>query len=159
MDDKDTLLIYYFQIGLNYKEIISVMNEQHAIFISMSQLKRFYRRCSLRRRKDYTDLHTVVDFIAKDIQVSGRQHGYRWMYLKLLQNGFIVKRETVRLVFKELDPDGVCMRTAHRLVRRTYRNNGPNFLWHMDGYDKLKPYRIAIHGCIDGFSRKLIMVA
>ena len=28
----------------------------------------------------------------------------------------------------------------------------PNFLWHCDGYDKLKPFGIAIHGCIDGYS-------
>ena len=26
----------------------------------------------------------------------------------------------------------------------------------MDGYDKLKPYGFPIHGCIDGFSRRLI---
>ena len=33
---------------------------------------------------------------------------------------------------------------------------GPNFTWHIDGYDKLSPYGMAIHGCIDGFSRKII---
>ena len=26
----------------------------------------------------------------------------------------------------------------------------PNFVWHLDGYDKLKPYGFAIHACIDG---------
>ncbi|CAC5426268.1 unnamed protein product [Mytilus coruscus] len=35
-------------------------------------------------------------------------------------------------------------------------NNGPNYIWHMDGYDKLKPYGICIHGCIDGFSRNIM---
>lgn len=33
---------------------------------------------------------------------------------------------------------------------------GPNYCWHMDGYDKLKPYGFPIHGCIDGFSRKML---
>lgn len=33
---------------------------------------------------------------------------------------------------------------------------GPNYLWHVDGYDKLKPYGFCIHGCIDGFSRRII---
>ena len=23
-------------------------------------------------------------------------------------------------------------------------------MWHLDGYDKLKPYEFTIHGCIDG---------
>ena len=29
-------------------------------------------------------------------------------------------------------------------------------MWHADGYDKLKPFSIAINGCIDGFSRKVM---
>ena len=29
-------------------------------------------------------------------------------------------------------------------------------MWHIDGYDKLKPYGFTIHGAIDGFSRKII---
>lgn len=33
---------------------------------------------------------------------------------------------------------------------------GPNHIWHCDGYDKLKPFGICIHGAIDGWSRKLI---
>ena len=28
---------------------------------------------------------------------------------------------------------------------------GPNYAWHCDGYDKLKPYGLPIHGCIDGY--------
>lgn len=40
--------------------------------------------------------------------------------------------------------------------RRIYGNKGPNFVWHVDGNDKLKRFGIAIHGCIDGYSRHLI---
>ena len=25
-------------------------------------------------------------------------------------------------------------------------------MWHSDGYDKLKPYGLPIHGCIDGYN-------
>ncbi|XP_070548944.1 uncharacterized protein [Ptychodera flava] len=31
-------------------------------------------------------------------------------------------------------------------------------MWHLDGYDKLKPYGICISGCIDGYSRKILWV-
>lgn len=31
---------------------------------------------------------------------------------------------------------------------------GPNYTWHMDGYDKLSPYGVTIHGCIDGYVKK-----
>ena len=33
---------------------------------------------------------------------------------------------------------------------------GSNWIWHIDGHDKMKPYGFAIHGCIDGFSRKIL---
>lgn len=33
-------------------------------------------------------------------------------------------------------------------------------MWHLDGYDKLKPYGFSIHACIDGFvQRKFINIA
>jgi len=42
------------------------------------------------------------------------------------------------------------------LQRRRYFSRGPNHTWHCDGYDKLKPFGFALHGCIDGFSRKIL---
>ena len=57
---------------------------------------------------------------------------------------------------EDLDPAGVEERRSHRILRRTYRSDGPNSVWHMDRYDKLKPYGFAFHGCIDGFSLRLI---
>eukprot|EP00731_Ephydatia_muelleri_P036661 Em0300g3a len=33
---------------------------------------------------------------------------------------------------------------------------GPNWCWHIDGYDKLKAFGFPIHACIDGFSQKII---
>ena len=57
---------------------------------------------------------------------------------------------------KSLDPEGVTLRSGHKLRRRTYRSQGPNFIWHIDGYDKLKPFGFAIHGAIDGYSRKIL---
>ncbi|KAJ8381182.1 hypothetical protein SKAU_G00019600 [Synaphobranchus kaupii] len=36
---------------------------------------------------------------------------------------------------------------------------GPNQVWHVDGYDKLKPFGIAISGCIDGYSRRVMWLS
>lgn len=55
-----------------------------------------------------------------------------------------------------LDPVGVELRKRRCLRRRQYYNRGPDYTWHIDGYDKLSPYGIAIHGCIDGFSRNIV---
>ena len=31
-----------------------------------------------------------------------------------------------------------------------------NYAWHLDRYDKLKPWGFPIHGCIDSFSRRIM---
>ncbi len=59
-------------------------------------------------------------------------------------------------LLRELDPDGVESRKKKRLRRRAYSTKGPNYIWHIDGHDKLKPFGFSVHGCIDGFSRRLI---
>ncbi|KAG5884206.1 hypothetical protein JTB14_030808 [Gonioctena quinquepunctata] len=68
----------------------------------------------------------------------------------------VVQQESVRLALNILDPEGVTLCRRNRLRRREYFSKGPNFLWHIDSYDKLKPYGIAINGCIDGFSRNVL---
>jgi hypothetical protein len=68
----------------------------------------------------------------------------------------IVDQETVRELLKIMDPDGVAVRSRHRLQRREYRTEGPNHVWHIDGYDKLKPFGFCIHGAIDGYSRRVM---
>ena len=37
-----------------------------------------------------------------------------------------------------------------------YSVPGPDFFCYQDGYDKLKPFEFTIHGCINGYSRKII---
>ncbi len=55
-----------------------------------------------------------------------------------------------------LDPIGIDQRKRRRLRRRQYKGVEPNSTWHIDGYDKLKPYGICVNGCIGGFSRNSI---
>nr|XP_022310849.1 uncharacterized protein LOC111116138 [Crassostrea virginica] len=78
------------------------------------------------------------------------------MHLKCVQAGFYIPRDTVYELKKLLDPEGMNARLHKRLKRRSCSSPGPNFVWHIDGYDKLKPYGIAISGCIDGFSRNIL---
>ena len=40
--------------------------------------------------------------------------------------------------------------------RRIYEIDGPGDVFYMDGNDKLKWWGFAIHGCMDGFSRKIL---
>ena len=83
--------------------------------------------------------------------------GYRAMWQRLRDDhGLVVSRETVRMVLHLIDPEGVDERRRHKLKRRNYSNPGPNHVWHIDGYDKLKPFGLRIHGCIDGYRRRIL---
>ncbi|XP_020901510.1 uncharacterized protein LOC110240064 [Exaiptasia diaphana] len=125
--------------------------------LSQGELIEEYFRQGLRRRKQPDNLQKVIDTICQELNGSGNCIGYRQMHQRLRVNhGLVVDRETVRLSLKILDPVGVENRSRRRLRRREYRGRGPNFIWHMDGYDKLKPYGMAIHGAIDGYSRRLL---
>ena len=68
------------------------------------------------------------------------------------------------LALRELDAEGVALRKSKHLKRRSYLDyqfdiekiiefycvKGPNYVWNLDGYDKLSPFGLCIHGCIDG---------
>ncbi|XP_069109308.1 uncharacterized protein [Argopecten irradians] len=55
-----------------------------------------------------------------------------------------------------LDSEGVERRRRQNLTRRIYTSKGPNFLIHVDGYDKLKRFGFAIHGAMCGYSRRVL---
>lgn len=63
---------------------------------------------------------------------------------------FLFDRSVVSAVQREVDPQGVEERRRRTFIRRAYINKGPNYLIHIDGYDKLKRYGFPIHGAIDG---------
>ena len=94
--------------------------------------------------------------ISDIINGPGSSGGYRTVWHTLELEGLRVPRIVVQEMLRELDPEGCKLRRARRLKRREYVNPGPNFAWHMDGYDKLKPWGFPIHGCIDGFSRRIL---
>ena len=68
----------------------------------------------------------------------------------------LVAKEDVRKALKSVDPDGVNKRKSKTIVRREYLSSRPGSIYHIDGNDKLKSWGFCIHGCVNGFSRKLL---
>ena len=155
---RNALITKYFNQAFTNKEIINVLASAHGIILSMWSLKGILRRLNLRRRIPQTDelLLNAIREIEQQLQTSGRSIGYRAMWHRLRSKGIKVPRDKVRIALLHMDPIGVRERGMRRLKRRNYVNPGPDFVWHVDGYDKLKPYGFAIHGAIDGFSRKIL---
>ena len=95
--------------------------------------------------------------VDRELAGSGSNIGYRKMWKHLRKNhDLIVKRSRIMECLQKLNPDGVEDRRKKCHRKRAYRSKGPNFIWHIDGYDKLKPFGFNVHGCIEGFSRGLI---
>ena len=146
----------YYHMRLAYKDIQLMLSLHHGVDLSLRHLKRVLRALNLGRRSSYLNLTEVIKFVSDELEHSGMLHGYRWMYEKCLDSGLKVRREAVRVVLQCLDPTAVAIRRARRLHRRAYFARGPNYIWHIDSYDKLKYFGFCINGCIDGFSRRMI---
>ena len=132
------------------------MSTKHQIILSLRTLKRILKKNGLFRRIHFDSLEETVGFIKEQLQGSGALHGYRWMYAKCKENGLHIRKEDVSLILSTLDPEGTETGRSRGLHRRAYFSKGPNYVWHVDSYDKLKPFGICINGAIDGFSRKIL---
>jgi hypothetical protein len=133
MAQRDRLVQCYFRFGLSNKEILESLAQLHGIVISKRTLQRITTKLSLFRRKEQTNLLDVALYITQQCEESGQSHGYRWMHLKCIHEGFVVSQECVRCLLAIIDPEGVDKRKKRRLRRRQYASPGPNFVWHMDG--------------------------
>ena len=157
VDDRDTSITKYFQCGFLYKEILAFLAIYNGTILSLRQLKRILSRLHLRRRRHHSSAEEVLNTISTELSGSGSSLGYRLMHQRLrVDHGIVVDKESVRHILKALDPEGVELRSRRSLRRRNYYSKGPDYLWHLDGYDKLKPFGFCIHGAIDGYSRRIL---
>ena len=154
----EEILTSYFYAGFTYTEILEFLNVYHGHQISLSTLKRRFKALGLHRRPLVPWRATVEEVnnaVQKELDAGGANFGYRRIWASLKRQKILVRKEDVRKPVFELNAEVVQQRKRRKLVRRKYRNPGPNYVWHIDGHDKLKPFGFSVHGCIDGFSRKL----
>ena len=155
--EQEEIIRLYFNCGYKYEQIIALLGKYHGTEMSMSSLKRRLKDYGLGRGKNEVNQERLKELIRSELDGAGCLGGYRsvWHSLRLV-HGISVPRNTVAVLLKEIDPVGVEMRKRRRLRRREYSSLGPNYAWHADGYDKLKDFGFPIHGCIDGYSRKIL---
>ena len=157
-DETEFIIANYFRRGFKYTEIVEMLLVNHSIKMSLRTLKSKLKDYELLRRKAVSEdtFDQLTEFIQEKLEDTGSQFGYRSIWHASRLSGLAVPRDMVMNRLQEMDPEGVANRKSRKLKRRLYQSPGPNFCWHIDGYDKLKPYGFPIHGCIDGYSRKMI---
>ena len=105
----------------------------------------------LSRRMPKSSINDVLAFVITELESSSRCLGYRAMHQKLQMNGFITDHEYA-FDFERTWSSCVESRALHSLTRCTYISTDPNQTWHIDGYDRLKPFGFYSHGAINGYS-------
>ena len=102
-------------------EIVLLLFVIHGIKLSLRQLKRILKAKSLYRNKNNSRRACLRDLISAEIENSAKCIGYRSMWRRLVNDHRI----------------RIPRRKAHRLVRHRYYAQSPNYVWHVDGNDKL----------------------
>ncbi len=114
-DSEDELITYYFRQGFVYQKILLFLSTYHGIEISLRTLSTRLRSLGLRRRNVEFDVNCVSERIQEEIDGPGNSGGYRCIAHTLQMEGLHVPRETVRILVKELDPEGVNLRRSRTL--------------------------------------------
>ena len=110
----------------------------------------------------YTDItNDDLDKIVSDIYRELPNCGIRRMKGFLTAKGKNVLWERVRSSLCRVDPEGIIFRSMqlNLINRRRYFVPGPLYLWHLDGNHKLIRWGFIIHGCIDGYSRRIMFLS
>lgn len=77
-------------------------------------------------------------------------------YLKSV--GLRIQRKRIRESMARVDPHNTALRWGIVISRRKYHVPWPNSLWHLDGHHSLIRWKMVIHGCMDGYSRRIMFL-
>ena len=124
----------YFYEQYSYEEIVAIL-KTYDVDIELRQLKRILQKLNSKRHDKEENIHDIILAIMNELQGSGKQMGYKamWLRLQLPPYNLFVYRDTVMELLRILDPEGVEGRSKYKLKRREYKVAGPNYIWHLDG--------------------------
>nr|XP_018913530.1 PREDICTED: uncharacterized protein LOC109041600 [Bemisia tabaci] len=97
-----------------------------------------------------------LQFLISELAIELPRAGARYMKGALTTMGKKVTWKRVKDNLRQANPAATLLRRRQKIIRRKFKVKGANYLWSMDSNHKLIHYRIVIHGCVDGFSRKII---
>lgn len=139
-------------LGLRWADIARCLG------ISERTLRRWRYEFGLISSDNYTNLSSeCLDDHVRDVLQTTPRIGLSLVRGALQSRGLNVQRERVREAINRVDPLSRTIRHTQFITRRTYNVRSPNSLWHIDGNHKLiQPYRVVIHGAIDGYSRLVV---
>eukprot|EP00794_Sanderia_malayensis_P000934 gene934-244_t len=132
------------------------------ISTSVSTVKRRLRHFNLSIGQTYSQINDEeLESKIKGLIKKNPNAGYRRMQSLLIAEDIKVLERRIRQSMRRVDPEGVLTRALQitTTARRQYKVPGILTLWHLDGHHKLIRWGFVIHGCIDGYSRKIMFLS
>ena len=135
LNDKTSLVERYFWDGFQYSVYMDFMSDSDKINMNLRSLHRILRARALHRSGRSINMQDIMAVIMDQIRRNESDKSYCTMCQALTRKGFDVDKDSVTCTLKELDPEGVALRSRHKLRRRKYYAKGPNDIWHLDEND------------------------
>jgi hypothetical protein len=156
-DDLASKIVVMQRLNFTHEQIASTLG------IATSTLTKKKRQLGIFKYAKDVESSSIKKSIKHILVNDNDQMGWKMMqgYLKAQYN-LSIGRPRLRQLLKEcceeleIDRHNAFGEGQPFLVRRQYRNDGSNDVWHVDFHDKLSPWNIYVHGCIDGNSRYLV---
>ncbi|KAM4058246.1 hypothetical protein HRG_013937 [Hirsutella rhossiliensis] len=128
--------------------------------ISKFRLERIRLEEGLYRRQSPEALQVARErarsFFNSQAQISTtlQGHGRNYLYTYMRQQHHIISRDALYAEYRDFTPENVRERWGRtRYTRRDFSIHGPDWVWSIDGYDKLKNWGFEIYAGIDAYSR------
>lgn len=148
---------FFFHFGFSDKSILRELHKNGSS-LTLSGLQTLRQRNGMKRRYRTIEerneaLYQATQFLEQDIQqtslIRNFGRGYLYQYVRL-KAGIVVGKHQLYEYYKQQWPEEVSRRRETNWKHRTeFKVPGPNFLWSLDGYEKLKAF---------GFQVKFIFV-
>lgn len=161
---KRRIQVLFFEVGLEDIDILTVLRSE-GFKIGKYTLIRLRFELGLKRRVRGIEQcqeadQLVQQLVAEELQkgvIDG--YGRRYLYTHFRQRGHIIARDRLFQAYSTLNREAVERRKRDMQRHRgEYIVPGPNFVWSVDGYCKLRPYGVEIYACIDAYSRYIVWV-
>lgn len=129
---------------------ISVPRLALSLGVGRDLINRIRSKLAIKRSYDgWSD--DELDAFVRNVKQERPEIGLKYIWGRLRSLGVKIQRERIRMSIKRMDSVGLALRAQKTIRRRKYFVSRPNALWHADGYHKLIPWGIVIHGIVDGF--------
>lgn len=156
----------FVEEGMQRLEILDFMQRDYSNYRwSLRTLDRRLRHFNIKYIDERVCIDVAREAVRKELEGPGALLGYRAMTQKVRQKYKMkIPRALVHDLMFDLDPAGLAARAPGAKKKKPkghFVTLGPNWTYSLDGHDKMMGYQsstfpLAIYGCIDTASRKLI---